>query len=84
MKKQDSAPQRTPPQNIEAEQEVLGTILLHDKALLKVAELLQPDDFYLDQHKVIYGAAVALSERQAAQWPDRHSQAEVCRRTYRF
>lgn len=56
---------RVPPQNIEAEQAVLGTILLHDKALLKVAELLRPEDFYLDRHKVIFEAAVTLFEQQA-------------------
>ncbi|MCW5198689.1 replicative DNA helicase, partial [Desulfobulbus sp. F3] len=56
---------RVPPQNIEAEQALLGTILLQDKALLKVVELLQPEDFYLDSHKIIFDALVTLFERQA-------------------
>ncbi|WP_417911917.1 replicative DNA helicase [Candidatus Electronema sp. TJ] len=56
---------RVPPQNNEAEQSLLGTILLQDKALLKVVELLQPEDFYLDRHKVIFEAAVTLFEQQA-------------------
>jgi replicative DNA helicase len=56
---------RVPPQNIEAEQSLLGTILLQDRALLRVVELLQPEDFYLDRHKVIFDAAVTLFEQQA-------------------
>ena len=53
-----------PPQNIEAEQAVLGTILLQDNALLKVAEILSPEDFYRDAHKIIYEAMVALFEKK--------------------
>lgn len=53
-----------PPQNVEAEQAVLGTILLQDKALLKVIEILEPDDFYRDAHKTIYGAMVRLFENR--------------------
>lgn len=62
MKNQESAP-RTPPQNIEAEQSLLGAILIHDKALLKVVELLAPDDFYREGHRVIFEAMLALFEQ---------------------
>jgi replicative DNA helicase len=55
---------RVPPQNVEAEQALLGTILLQDKALLKVVELLQPEDFYRDSHKIIFDALVTQFERQ--------------------
>lgn len=54
---------RLPPQNVEAEQALLGTILIQDKSLLKVAELLSPEDFYRDSHKIIYAAALTLFER---------------------
>jgi len=53
-----------PPQNIEAEQAVLGTILLQDKALLKIVELLTPGDFYRDAHKTIYAAMLTLFEKR--------------------
>ncbi len=59
------ATNRVPPQNIEAEQALLGTILIQDKALLKVVELLQPEDFYLERHKVIFDTLVTLFEQQA-------------------
>jgi len=53
-----------PPQNIEAEQAVLGTILLQDKALLKIVELLKADDFYRDAHKTIFAAMLTLFEKR--------------------
>ena len=53
-----------PPQNIEAEQAVLGTILLQDKALVKIVDLLSPEDFYRDAHKIIFRAMVALFDKR--------------------
>lgn len=53
-----------PPQNIEAEQAVLGAVLLQDKALLKIVELLNPNDFYRDAHKTIFAAMLALFEKR--------------------
>ena len=50
------AADRVPPQNIEAEQGVLGGILLDNDVLHEVAPLLKPDDFYRDNHQVIYRA----------------------------
>ena len=53
-----------PPQNVEAEQAVLGAILLQDKALLKIVELLTPEDFYRDAHKTIFAAMLILFEKR--------------------
>ncbi|MBW2328801.1 MAG: replicative DNA helicase [Deltaproteobacteria bacterium] len=53
-----------PPQNVEAEQAVLGTILIQDRSLLKVVEILSANDFYRDAHKVIYEAMVSLFEKR--------------------
>lgn len=53
-----------PPQNIDAEQAVLGTILLQEKSVLNIAELLVPEDFYRDAHKTIYRAMLDLFERR--------------------
>ncbi len=47
---------RTPPQNIEAEQAVLGAILVNSKALEKVSEFLQPNHFVHPVHRKIYEA----------------------------
>ncbi len=45
---------RLPPQNVEAEQCILGGILIEDQALLKVVEFLHPEDFYKEAHGIIY------------------------------
>ncbi|CAK8725306.1 Replicative DNA helicase [Candidatus Electrothrix aarhusensis] len=57
------SPKMIPPQNVEAEQALLGTILIQDKSLLKIVELLAPDDFYRDAHKAIFEVMVSLFER---------------------
>ena len=59
-----SSSKPVPPQNIEAEQALLGTILLQDKSLLKIIETLNADDFYRDAHKNIYRAMVQLFENR--------------------
>ncbi|MDW7771803.1 MAG: replicative DNA helicase [Desulfobulbaceae bacterium] len=59
-----TAARMVPPQNLEAEQAVLGTILLQDKSLLKIVEILEADDFYRDAHKHIYRAMVHLFENR--------------------
>lgn len=53
---------RLPPQNLEAEQCVLGSILLRPGTLAKSLEIVTPDDFYKDAHKIIYERLTALFE----------------------
>jgi replicative DNA helicase len=55
---------RLPPQNIEAEQSVLGSLLIDPEAILKVTSLLRPADFYRETHALIYKAIVDLHERR--------------------
>jgi len=54
--------ERVPPQNIDAEQSVLGAILLDREAIYKVLRILKPEDFYRESHKVIYEAMLSLNE----------------------
>ncbi|OGP80281.1 MAG: replicative DNA helicase [Deltaproteobacteria bacterium RBG_16_49_23] len=54
---------KIPPQNIEAEQAVLGGILIENEAINRVMEILSPDDFYRDGHRKLYGALIDLSDR---------------------
>lgn len=58
---------RLPPQNIEAEQCILGGILIEDQALLKVIEFLRPEDFYKEAHSIIYDAILDLFNRNEPQ-----------------
>lgn len=53
-----------PPQNIEAEQSVLGSLLIDPDAIIKIASFLRPEDFYRETHGMIYGAILALHERR--------------------
>jgi replicative DNA helicase len=54
---------KLPPQHIEAEQCVLGAILLENDALLKALELLKPTHFYRDSHRKIFEVILDLFER---------------------
>ncbi|MGI6368025.1 MAG: replicative DNA helicase [Anaerolineae bacterium] len=55
---------RLPPQNIEAEQSVLGSLLIDPDAVIKVASFLQPEDFYRETHQIIYATILGLHERR--------------------
>ncbi len=58
---------KVPPQNIEAEQAVLGSILLKDDIFGSVLELLKSQDFYKDSHKLIFETMVDLFENNEPQ-----------------
>ncbi len=51
---------RVPPQNIDAEQAVLGAMLIKKEAIAEVAQILRPEDFYRDAHKIVYEAMLNL------------------------
>ncbi|WP_078393242.1 replicative DNA helicase [Shouchella patagoniensis] len=54
---------RTPPQNIEAEQAVLGAIFLADHALTTASERLMPEDFYRASHQRIFEVMLDIGEK---------------------
>lgn len=58
--------ERVPPQSVEAEQSVLGAIMLDREALYTVLETLRADDFYREAHRMIYRAILDLNERGEA------------------
>lgn len=55
-----------PPQNLDAEANVLGSLLLDPAAMAKVAPILQPGDFWRTTHRVVYAAAQALHTKGRA------------------
>jgi replicative DNA helicase len=63
MNEVDLSSHKLPPQNVEAEQSVLGGILIENEAVNKVMEILTADDFYRDAHSRIFNALISLSER---------------------
>ncbi|TVP83184.1 MAG: replicative DNA helicase [Alkalicoccus sp.] len=54
---------RTPPQNIEAEQAVLGAVFLDSQALITATERLMPEDFYRMAHSRIFTVMLELSDK---------------------
>lgn len=73
---------KVPPQNLEAEQAVLGAMMLEPEAGSSVFEMLQPDDFYRDNHRLIFSAIQELFEKGDP--VDLVSVAEVLRRQGRL
>lgn len=54
---------KVPPNQKDAEQAVLGAVLVNNQAMRQVADLLDPDDFYHESHQGIFHAMVELSRR---------------------
>ncbi len=63
MATQQKGKLKLPPQNLEAEQSVLGSILIDKNSIFKVADQLRPDDFYAPAHEKIYETILELFEK---------------------
>lgn len=57
------ASDRVPPQSLESERALLGALLLRPDAIHDVSDLIRPDSFYAEKHRLIFGAMRELSER---------------------
>ena len=53
---------RLPPQDVETETACIASALLSREALLRVVEILQPEDFYLEKHRIIFEAISELEK----------------------
>ena len=58
--------ERVPPQNIEAEQSVLGAMLIDKEAIAKATEILSAEDFYREAHRVIFSAMLEIYDKNEA------------------
>jgi replicative DNA helicase len=56
--------EKIPPQSIEMEQSLLGALLIDRDAIIKMADMVSPDDFYKDAHKMIYESIRDLYEKR--------------------
>ncbi len=63
MQEKDPSLYKLPPQNLEAEQSVLGSILLENNAINRVMEILSANDFYSEAHRKIFNVISDLSEK---------------------
>ena len=53
-----------PPQDLEAESSVLGSLMLDSKAINIIIDILKPEDFYHQKNQIIYRAMVELHEKK--------------------
>ena len=59
----DSPVMRSLPHNLDAEQSVLGSMIIDKTAIAQVTEVLKADDFYRDSHKIIFSGIMDLFQR---------------------
>ncbi len=55
---------RVPPQNVEAEASLIGSILIEKDAIIKIADIVSADDFYVDRNGLIFAAIIDLYEQR--------------------
>ncbi|MCR6545542.1 replicative DNA helicase [Dehalobacterium formicoaceticum] len=55
--------ERIPPQNVDAEQALLGALMLDGDAIFHVVEHVRTSDFYKDAHRIIFDCFLTLNER---------------------
>ncbi len=66
MKETESSIDKLPPQSVEAEQSVLGAILIDNSALMTALELIGADDFYRESHRRVFHAMTELFDKSEA------------------
>jgi replicative DNA helicase len=55
---------KIPPQNIDAEKSLLGSVLISQDAFFKIVDIVKAEDFYEPAHKLIFGSIIKLTEEQ--------------------
>lgn len=75
---------RTPPYSLDAEQAVLGALMLSEEAYFKISDKVVADDFYRQDHRIIFTAIAALKEKgqpcdavTLGEWLENKEQAEA-------
>ena len=76
---------RRPPQSINSEQSILGGLMIDNNALDSIVDIIQPDDFYRRDHKIIYEHIAAMIQRgRPCRLADRRRVASRCRPRHRY
>lgn len=63
MDNQDKTIEKLPPQNLEAEESLLGCLMIDKDAIIKIADIITEDDFYKDGHKLVFATMKELFSR---------------------
>ena len=61
----DSNKASAPPQNLDAEASLLGSLIIDSDSFVKIADQINPDDFYNDQHRLIFSAMRSLHDKRS-------------------
>ena len=76
--------ERIPPQSLEAEQATLGAMLLEREAIARAVEMLRPEDFYRDAHRIVFQGIIDLFNRNEpvdlitlGEWLKSHEQLDT-------
>ena len=63
-KSSNALPDKLQPHNIEAEEAILGSLLIDPDAILRISTFLSPGDFYVQRHGWVYESILDLHERR--------------------
>lgn len=55
---------KIPPQNLAAESSLIGSLLLDKEAIIKIADIVGADDFYVEKNRLIFEAIISLYEKR--------------------
>src|SRR5262245_397377 len=55
----------SPPQSIDAESSLLGSLIIDTDGIVKIADMINPDDFFSEQHRIIYTAIKNLHDKRS-------------------
>ena len=55
----------SPPQSLDAETSLLGSLIIDSESFVKIADLIKPEDFFSEQHRIIFTAMKTLHEKHS-------------------
>ena len=61
----DSNTASAPPQNLDAEASLLGSLIIDSDSFVKIADQISAEDFYNDQHRLIFVAMRSLHDKRS-------------------
>lgn len=64
IKAKDILKEKVPPQNPQAEASLIGSLLIDKDAIIKIADIVHIDDFYIDKNGLIFSAIIKLFEKR--------------------
>ena len=54
------------PHNVEAEESVIGSVLIDGDSFHRIASLIKPEDFYREKNRLCFASCISISQRNEA------------------